>query len=118
MSGYGKLVGRETPGNPWAEFTPRPHIQRMPTVSRHGRLIDLSALLCIVVGAGLYLVAAMQLREIGKLSYQNPGPAQQSALTVADRARYLSYAGVALVVIGFIVGTAGAIGHARAHRVS
>lgn len=118
MSGYGKLVGRVTPGNPWADFTPRTHYSAMSIVSRRGRLMDLAALLCIVVGIGLYLTATWQLQEIGKLSYRNPGPAGQSARAAADRARYLSYGGVAVIITGCLVGVVGAVGHARAKRLS
>lgn len=80
--------------------------------------MDLAALLCIVGGVALCVIAAGQLREIGKLSYQNPGPAEQSALAAADRARYLSYGGVVLIVAGCLVGVVGAVQHSRAKRLS
>lgn len=90
----------------------------MSTVSRRGRLVDLAALACIVIGVLLCLSAASQLREIGKLSFRSPGPRQHSALAAADRARYMAYGGVATIVVGCLVGAASAIGHARAKRIS
>ena len=81
----------------------------MPIVSRRDRLVDLGALACIVLGAALCLVANGRLEALSKLSYQRPGPPNQSALDAADRARYLAYGGVALVVAGCVVGVTGAI---------
>ena len=49
------------------------------------------------------------MTEISKLSYRHPGPPSQSALAAADRARYLAYAGVAIILGGCVVGVAGAI---------
>jgi hypothetical protein len=85
----------------------------MPVVSRRARLLDLAALSCIVSGAALCLVANTRLTEISKLSYQHPGPPSRPALAAADRARYLAYGGVALVVAGCIVGVTGAFHFAR-----
>jgi len=81
----------------------------MPTVSRRARLLDLASLGCILFGAALCLISNSRMTEIGKLSYKHPGPPSQSALAAADRARYLAYAGVAIIVAGCVVGAAGAI---------
>ena len=83
----------------------------MTTVSRRDRLVDLSALLLIVVGAALYLVAAVKLHAISLYSRTNPGP--PGALVAADQARYVSYAGVVLVAAGACVGVVAAGLHAR-----
>ena len=83
----------------------------MTTVSRRDRLVDLSALLLILVGAALYLVAAVKLHDISLYSRTNPGP--PGALVAADQARYVSYAGVALVAAGACVGVVAAGLHAR-----
>jgi len=81
----------------------------MPTVSRRARLLDLASLGCILFGAALCLISNSQMTEISKLSYKHPGPPSESALAAADRARYLAYAGVAIIVAGCVVGVAGAI---------
>ena len=83
----------------------------MTTVSRRDRLVDLSALLLIVVGAALYLVSAVKLHSISLYSRTNPGP--PGALVAADQARYVSYAGIALVAAGACVGVVAAGLHAR-----
>jgi len=83
----------------------------MTTVSRRDRLVDLAALLLIVGGAALYLVAAAKLHAISLYSRTNPGP--PGALVAADRARYLSYAGLVVIAIGAAVGVAAAGLHAR-----
>ena len=85
----------------------------MATVTRRARLLDLACLLCILVGGGLGYVASVQLQDIGKLSYRHPGPRSESALKAADHARYLAYGGVALVLIGCVIGAGGAIQGAR-----
>lgn len=85
----------------------------MPTVTRQARLLDLACLLCILVGGGMGYVASTRLQEISKLSYRHPGPRSQSALTAADHARYLAYGGVALVILGCVIGAGGAIQGAR-----
>ena len=74
-------------------------------------MIDFGALLLIVGGAVLYLVAATKLHTISQYSRSNPGP--PGALVAADRARYLSYAGLALVAAGACVGAVAAGMHAR-----
>ncbi|MEO5817175.1 MAG: hypothetical protein ABIT20_18040 [Gemmatimonadaceae bacterium] len=81
----------------------------MPTVSRRARILDLAALGCILAGAALCLVSNSQMTEISKLTYRHPGPPSQSALAAADRARYLAYAGVAIIIAGCIVGVAGTV---------
>ena len=78
----------------------------MTTVSRRDRLVDLSALLLIVAGAALYLVAAVKLHGISLYSRTNPGP--PGALVAADQARYVSYVGIAMVVAGACVGVVAA----------
>lgn len=85
----------------------------MSTISRRDRLVDLAALVCIIAGAAMYLVANARLGEISKLSYKHPGPPSESALAAADQARYLAYAGVAVIVAGCVVGAVGAIRVAR-----
>jgi hypothetical protein len=88
----------------------------MPTVSRNARLLDLASLVCILAGAALCYAASLRLQEIGKLSYRHPGPRSESALAAADRARYMAYGGVGLIVAGCLVGVGGAIGVARRKR--
>ena len=83
----------------------------MTTVSRRDRLVDLTALLLIVAGAALYLVAAVKLHGISLYSRTNPGP--PGALVAADQARYVSYAGIAMVAVGACVGVVAAGLHAR-----
>jgi hypothetical protein len=87
----------------------------MTTVSRRDRLVDLSALLLIVLGAALYLLAAVQLHGISLYSRTNPGP--PGALAAADHARNLSYAGVAIVAVGACVGVVAAGLHARRRAI-
>jgi hypothetical protein len=87
----------------------------MTTVSRRDRLVDLAALLLIVVGAALYIGAAVKLHGISLYSRTNPGP--PGALDAADRARYVSYAGLALVAVGACVGVAAAGLHARRRAI-
>jgi len=81
----------------------------MTQVSRRDRQADLAALLIIAAGAALYLIAAAWLHTISLYSKANPGP--PGALIAADRARYTSYAGVALVVIVCLVSVAVAALH-------
>ena len=81
----------------------------MATVTRAARRIDLASLLCILAGAALCYTASLRFQEIGKLSYSHPGPRTESALAAADRARYLAYGGVAIIVAGCVVGIGGAI---------
>ena len=85
----------------------------MTNVSRRARTFDLAALACIIAGALLCVLASSKLTEIGKLSFQHPGPPNQSQLDAADRARYLAYAGVGVIAIGCGVAVVGAIGHSR-----
>jgi len=85
----------------------------MPVVSRRARLVDLTALLCILAGAITCLVAQARLSEIGRLSFRHPGPRTESALAAADRARFLAYAGVGGIVVGCIVAVTGALHLAR-----
>ena len=88
----------------------------MPTVSRNARLMDLAALGLILLGIALCLAANSRMQEIGKLSYQHPGPRSQPALAAADRARYLAYGGIGVILTGCVVAVAGAIGHSRRKR--
>ena len=83
----------------------------MSSVSRRDRMIDFGALLLIVGGVVLYVVAAAKLQSISQYSRTNPGP--PGALVAADRARYLSYAGLAFVALGASVGAVAAGLHVR-----
>ena len=85
----------------------------MSNVSRRARIYDLAALACILAGAAICAIASARLTEIGKFSYQHPGPPNQSQLDAADRARYLAYGGVGLIAIGCGVAVVGAIGLSR-----
>ena len=87
----------------------------MTTVSRRDRLVDLSALLLIVAGSALYLLAAVKLHDISLYSRTNPGP--PGALVAADQARYMSYAGLALVAVGACVGVIAAGLHVRRRAI-
>ena len=88
----------------------------MTSVSRRDRQLDLGALLLIAIGAALYIVAAVKLHTISLYSRTNPGP--PGALVAADQARYTSYAGIALIVTGCVVGIVAAGLHARRRRAS
>ena len=81
----------------------------MPTVTRRDRLIDLACLAMIVAGIVLYLDASARLRRIAVLTYRHPGPHGIRQLDVADRARFESYAGVGLAVLGCVAGAASAL---------
>jgi hypothetical protein len=83
----------------------------MTLVSRRARQFDLGALLLIVAGVIVYLIAAARLQVIAQYSRKNPGP--PGALDAADRARYASYAGVTLVVLGASMGVVAAGLHTR-----
>jgi hypothetical protein len=83
----------------------------MTPVSRRDRQIDLGALLLIVTGTALYIVAATQLHTISLYSKTNPGP--PGALVAADRARYTSYAGIVLIALGCVIGVVAAGLHTR-----
>jgi hypothetical protein len=86
----------------------------MTLVSRRDRLLDAGALLLILLGAALYLFAALKLHAISQYTYKHPGP--PNALGAADRARYVSYAGVALVVAGSLTGMVAAGLHGLRRR--
>ena len=86
-------------------------LDAMTTVSRRDRQVDLAALLFIVAGAALYVVATAKLHAISLYSRTNPGP--PGALVAADRARSLSYAGLVVIAAGACVGVAAAGLHAR-----
>lgn len=88
----------------------------MTPVSRRARQLDLGALLLIVAGVIVYLIAAARLEIIAKYSRTNPGP--PGALQAADRARYASYAGVALVVLGASIGVVASGLHTRRRSMS
>jgi hypothetical protein len=83
----------------------------MTLVSRRDRQVDLGALLLIAAGAAVYVFAAVRLHVISLYSKANPGP--PGALDAADQARYLSYAGVAMIAVGCCIGVAAAILHQR-----
>jgi hypothetical protein len=88
----------------------------MTQVSRRDRQADLAAVLIIAAGAALYLFAAARLHTISLYSKTNPGP--PGALVAADRARYTSYAGVALVGLGCLVSVAAAVLHQWRRRAA
>ena len=90
----------------------------MTSVSRSDRYVDLGALLSIVLGVALCLVANGRLQELSKLSYKHPGPRSESALAAADRARYMAYGGVGLVVAGCVIGVVGAVRISRRKHAS
>ena len=79
-------------------------------------MIDFGALLLIVGGVAVYLVAAAKLNTISQYSRTNPGP--PGALDAADRARYLSYAGLGLVALGACIGVVAAGLHVRRRRAA
>jgi formate hydrogenlyase subunit 3/multisubunit Na+/H+ antiporter MnhD subunit len=81
----------------------------MTQVSRRDRQADLVAVLIIAAGAAVYLFAAARLHTISMYSKANPGP--PGALDAADRARFTSYAGVALITVGCLVSVAAAALH-------
>lgn len=81
----------------------------MTLVTRRDRQFDVGALLLIVVGVAIYLLAAARLRSISQYTFKQPGP--PGALDAADRARYASYAGVVIVGLGCCVGAAAAGRH-------
>ena len=83
----------------------------MTLVSRRDRQVDLGALLIIVAGAAIYLLAVFRLHSISLYSKANPGP--PGALDAADQARHASYAGVAIIAVGCCVGICAAILHQR-----
>ena len=87
----------------------------MANVSRRDRLIDFSALALIVTGAALYLVARARMVSVAEsYSWKNPGPA--GAVTIVDQAMYATYAGVALIAAGCLVGIFGAALHVARRR--
>lgn len=85
----------------------------MTTVSRRARLVDLGSLASILAGAALCYAASVRFQDISKLSYRHPGPRTESALAAADRARYIAYAGIGLIIVGCVIGAGGAIRLAR-----
>ena len=87
----------------------------MASVSRRDRQIDLAALLLILCGAALFLVARAQMQAIPtQYSWQKPGPA--GAVAVVDRTRHVAEAGAALVVAGCVVGLVSAVRHVARRR--
>lgn len=88
----------------------------MPTPNRRDRLTDLAALVLILLGAALCVVANIRLQDISRLSYRHPGPPTVSQLAAADRARYLAYGGVGLILGGCAVAGVGAVRVARRPR--
>ena len=87
-------------------------------ISRTDRLFDLAALAAIVAGAGLYLDAGARLRAIAVYTYRHPGPRGVSQLVAADHARYESYAGLALIVAGCVIGVVSAVRVSRRARTA
>jgi hypothetical protein len=88
----------------------------MTKVSQRDRQADLAAVLIIAVGAAIYLFAAARLHTISLYSKTNPGP--PGALDAADRARYTSYAGVALIGLGCFVSVVAAAVHQWRRRAA
>lgn len=87
----------------------------MESVSRRDRQIDIAALLLIVLGTALYLGARARMLDIAqRYSWRQPGPA--GAVTLVDQAMNLTYAGVALIVVGCSVAAVGALLHSRRRR--
>jgi hypothetical protein len=85
----------------------------MTSVTRRDRFTDLAALVLIVGGVALYLWSLSRLHDISQLTYAHPGPRGTSALAAADRARYLSNTGLALVLAGVVTAVASAYRHRR-----
>lgn len=81
----------------------------MPTPNPRDRLIDIAVLVLILLGAALCATANSRLHDISRLSYRNPGPSSISQLAAADRARYLAYGGVGLILVGCVVAGIGAV---------
>jgi hypothetical protein len=81
----------------------------MAKPTRHDRLLDLAALVCILAGVAFCLDGTARLTGISRLSYRSPGPAGVKQVDVADHARYEAYLGVALALIGCIGGTVHAV---------
>ena len=88
----------------------------MPTVTRRDRLIDLACLVVIIAGIVLHLDASARLRAISAYTFRHPGPHGVRQLDMADRARYESYAGVGLAVLGCVAGAASAVAVVRRSR--
>ena len=87
-------------------------------ISRTDRLYDLAALAAIVAGIAAYLDAGARLRAIAVYTYRHPGPRGISQLVAADHARYESYAGVALILLGCAIGVVSAVRVSRRARVA
>ena len=88
----------------------------MSTPTRRDRLGDFVAVVLIVAGVALYILAYGRLQDISQLSYRHPGPPSVSQLATAERARYLANGGVGLIVLGCVVGTVAAVRMARRKR--
>ncbi|MDB4878701.1 MAG: hypothetical protein JWL60_147 [Gemmatimonadetes bacterium] len=80
----------------------------MATITRRDRLVDLAALVLLVAGVLLYVDGTSRLRSIMQLSYRQPGPRGVRQLDRADRARYECNAGIALAILGCVVGAVSA----------
>lgn len=87
-------------------------------VTRRDRFVDLAALAAIVSGIALYLDAGSRLRAIAAFTYRHPGPRGVSQLTMADHARYESYAGLAVILAGCAIGIASAMRVSRRDRAT
>lgn len=116
-AGSGKLAARHGGGN----FVLQQRLRRlvgMAIVSRRDRLTDLAALVLLLAGIALYVDAGARMRAISAYSYQHPGPRGESALAAADRARYESYGGLGLAVLGCAVGVASALNHSKPRQLA
>jgi hypothetical protein len=89
----------------------------MAPVTRRDRFVDLAALLIILAGVAMYLDGTSRLREIARFTFRHPGPQGVRQLDVADRARYESNAGLALAVLGCVVGAVSAATVVRRGRI-
>lgn len=81
-------------------------------------MFDLAALAVIVTGVWIYLDAGARLRAIAVYTYRHPGPRGVSQLAAADHARYESYAGLAVIVIGCVIGVVSALRVSRRERLA
>jgi hypothetical protein len=85
-----------------------PHIRGMTPVTRRDRFVDLAALLIILAGIALYLDGTSRLHAITLFTREHRAPQGVKQLEVADRARYEANAGIAIAVLGCIVGAGSA----------
>jgi hypothetical protein len=80
----------------------------MTPVTRRDRFVDLAALLIILAGIALYLDGTSRLQAITLFTREHRAPRGVKQLAVADRARYEANTGIALAILGCVVGAASA----------